>query len=164
MKIASLAGLLLVLPCAGAPAFGADDAGIERMAICKDSWLDWKKGDPERLAALGDHIRTGFSQHGNDPFLVPKSSLSIAGLRVTQLYPDSVGMGVGLSVSVDAPFDETRRKLETVLGKPLGQCETSDGMRTCALKISDMRTVMVMAADKPKTATTLVGCYYYYEK
>jgi len=164
MKIASLTGLMAVLACAAAPVLGADDTAIERVATCKDSWLDWKKSDPERLAALGDHIRTGFSQHENDAFLVPKSSLSIAGLRVTQLYPDSVGMGVGLSVSVAAAFDETRRKLEAVLGKPLGQCETSDGMRTCALKISDMRTVMVMAEDNPKAATTLVGCYYYYEK
>ena len=164
MKIASLAGLLLAITYAAASAAGADDSGIERMATCKDSWLDWKKSDPERLAALGDHIRTGFSQHANDPFLVPKAGTSIAGLRVTQLYPDSVGMGVGLSVSVDAPFDETRRKLEVALGKPLGGCETGDGMRTCTLKISDMRTIMVMAEDNPKSATTLVGCYYYYEK
>lgn len=163
MKFVSLTGLLLAL--AGAtPALGADDSAIERMLTCKDSWLDWKKGDPERLAALGDHIRTGFSQHENDPFLVPKAATSIAGLRVTQLYPDSVGMGVGLSASVAATFDETRRKLEAELGKPLGGCETGDGMRTCTLKISDMRTIMVMAEDNPKSATTLVGCYYYYEK
>ncbi len=37
-------------------------------------------------------------------------------------------------------------------------------MRTCGLEIGDKRTVMLMAEDNPKNATTLLGCYYYYEK
>jgi hypothetical protein len=164
MKIAAWAGILAALPSAIAPAQGADDPGLERMAMCKDSWLDWQKTAPDRLKSLGDHVRSDFSHNDNDAFLVPKSDTSIAGLRVLQLFPDSVGMGVGFSLTVDAPFDKARRTFEAALGKPLEQCETSDGMRTCALKIADMRTFMLMAEDGAKSKTTLVGCYYFYEK
>ncbi len=158
------AGIWAALQFAIVPAWGADDTGIERMATCKDSWLDWKKGNPSRLKAFGDHVRSGFSQKQNDPFLVPRSDTAIAGLRVLQLFPDSVGMGVGFSVTVDAPFDKARRSLERALGKSLGKCETGDGMRTCARKIADMRTFMVMAEDGTTSTTTLAGCYYLYEK
>ena len=37
-------------------------------------------------------------------------------------------------------------------------------MRTCGLEIAEKRTLMLMAEDSPKATTTLVGCYYFYEK
>jgi hypothetical protein len=37
-------------------------------------------------------------------------------------------------------------------------------MRACELKIADQRTVMLMSGDPPNDKTTLVGCYYLYEK
>jgi hypothetical protein len=96
--------------------------------------------------------------------VVPRSRTEIAGLRVTQLFPDSVGMGVGLSVTVEAKFDKARTRLEKTLGKKFAHCETSDGMRTCELQIAEKRIVMLMAEDDPKAASTLVGCYYFYKK
>ena len=81
-----------------------------------------------------------------------------------QVFPESVGMGVGFSIVVDATFDKTRRTLEKTLRKPLKKCEVSDNMRTCALEIGEMRTFMLMAEDNAKSTTTLLGCYYYYEK
>jgi hypothetical protein len=164
MKITFLAGIGLALQLVAGPVWSADDVSIERMATCKDSWLDWKKDDPAKLKSFGDHIGSGFSQKDNDPFLVPSSNTSIAGLHVSQLFPDNVGMGVGFSVTVNAPFDEARRKFETILGKPLTKCDTGDGMRTCGLDIAEKRTFMLMAEDSPKATTTLVGCYYFYEK
>ena len=158
------AGISLALQLVAGPVWSADDVSIERMATCKDSWLDWKKDDPAKLKSFGDHIGSGFSQKDNDPFLVPSSNTSIAGLHVSQLFPDNVGMGVGFSVTVNAPFDEARRKFETILGKPLTKCDTGDGMRTCGLDIAEKRTFMLMAEDSPKATTTLVGCYYFYEK
>jgi hypothetical protein len=147
-----------------APARGADDPEVARMATCRDSWLDWQKTDPVKLQAFGAQFRSEFSRNESDPFFVPKSPLSIAGFPVTRAFPDSVGMGVGFSVFVAGTFDETRKVLEKVLGKPLEHCGVSDDMRSCELKISDMRTVMLMAEDNPKSTTTLIGCYYYYEK
>ena len=162
MKFAALAGAALLLVIA--PAWGADDVSLARLATCQESWLDLQKSDPAGLQAFGQRLHADFSQHGNDPFVVPRSRIEIAGLRVTQLFPNSVGMGVGFSVTVGAKFDETRRRVEKALGKPLVHCETSDGMRTCALQIAEKRTVMLIAEDNPKAASTLIGCYYYYEK
>lgn len=164
MRIPRFALGLMVLAFAAAPVWAGDDAGLARLAICKDSWLDWSKSDPAQLKKFGEHFRAGFSRNGNDPFFVPKANTSIMGLRVVQVFPDSVGMGVGFSLVVDASFDRTRAILEKTLGNKLGKCDTSDGMRTCELDIAEQRTVTLLAQDGAKTNKTLVGCYYYYEK
>jgi len=164
MKSALSAILLIAAQFGSASAQAGNDVGIERLATCKDSWLDWKKSEPGRLKSFGDHFRSTFSSNENDPFYVPKSSESIFGLRILQAYPDNVGMGVGFSVLVDAPFDKARKTLEASLGKPLAKCDNGDGMKTCALEIGAMRTVMLMAEDSPKSTSTLLGCYYFYEK
>lgn len=155
-------GILAAL--AAAPALAADNSGIERMATCRDSWFDWQKGDPAQLKLLGAHMRTALRGDASGSFLVPTARMSIAGLRVLQVYPNSVGMGVGFSVLVDATFADAKRTIEKSLGKPLGKCEVSDDMRTCGLQIADKRTVMMMAPDPEKKTGTLVGCYYFYEK
>jgi hypothetical protein len=164
MKIALFGMLPFALLVAVPFARAADDESLERMALCRDSWFEWQKSDPARLSSFAEHVRSAFSPDKSNPFLVPKSGVTIDGLRVTQLFPDSVGMGVGISLTVDAPFDETKKKLEAALGRPLSKCEASDNMRSCELKISDKRTVMLIAEDSPKAATSLVGCYYFYEK
>lgn len=165
MRTASLAKALIVLGATVVPAFAAGgDTGVARMAICQDSWLDWKTGDPARLQAFAAQFESGYTQGGDGQFLVPKSPQTLAGLRITQVFPESVGMGVGFSVTVDAPFDATRKSVEKLLGKPLGKCETSDGMRSCELELAPQRTVTLMAGDDPKSHATLVGCFYLYEK
>src|SRR5258707_13214977 len=80
------------------PAGAGADIGFERMALCRDSWLDWQKAGDAKLQQLATHLRAAYSQKGNDPYLVPKAATEIAGFRVLQLYPGSVGMGVGFSV------------------------------------------------------------------
>ena len=37
-------------------------------------------------------------------------------------------------------------------------------MRSCELEIAEKRTLVLMAEDSAKATTTLVGCYYFYEK
>ena len=164
MKRAFATWTFIVLDAAITPGWAADDAGIERMATCRDSWLDWNKSNPAQLKKFGDGFRADFSRSGNDPFFVPKKEKRIAGLRVTQAFPDSVGMGVGFSATVEATFDKARQVFEKSLGKKLGKCEMGDGMRSCELGIADKRTFMLMAEDNSKSTTTLVGCFYYYEK
>jgi hypothetical protein len=154
----------MVLALAMAPVWAADDPGLERMATCKDSWLDWNKNDPAQLKKFVDGFRTDFSPHGNDAYWLPKTKKSIQGLNIAQAYPESIGMGVGFSLTVDAPFDQARNMLEKSLGKKLGKCETGDDMRMCELEIAEQRTVTLMAEDSPKSTQTLVGCYYLYEK
>lgn len=164
MKIVLLTIILAVFQSAAGPAGTTDDVGIARLAICQDSWLDWKTSDPAKLQAFADQFRARFSQQGNDAFAVPNASTSIMGLHVAQVFPESVGMGVGFSVTVDAPFDKARAAIEKALGKSLGKCEASDGMRACELEIAEQRTVTLMAEDDAKSTQTLVGCYYLYEK
>jgi hypothetical protein len=155
---------MLALLAGAAPAVGADDPRVENLALCRDSWLEWKNTDPARLNSFIDYFHSAFVQSGNDAFAVPKSAMTIDGLRVRQVFPESVGMGLGFSVLVDATFDAARRALERDLGKPLRQCETGEGMRTCELPIAEQRTVTLLSGDPPNDKTTLVGCFYFYEK
>ena len=154
--------LLLTIPAVAAS--GTDDPAIARMATCQDSWLDWQNKDPAKLKAFAEHFRAAFVQGADQQYLVPRANISIAGLKIVQAFPGSVGMGVGFSLTVDATFDQAKQTLEKSLGKPLTKCDTSDGMKTCELQIAEQRTVTLMAGDSPKAAQTLIGCYYFYEK
>ena len=49
MKCAWPAGILLTLLVGVMPAWGADDPRVENLALCRDSWLDWKTTDPAKL-------------------------------------------------------------------------------------------------------------------
>jgi len=88
----------------------------------------------------------------------------VNGLNLTQVFPGSLGMGVGFSVLVDATFDVARQAVERDLGKPMDDCREGDGMHTCELSIAEQRTVILLSEDPPNDKTTLIGCYYYYEK
>jgi hypothetical protein len=163
MGTRSVAGAALALMGAVAPVQAAEDAGVARLAACQDSWMDWQKTAPEKLDALAAHFRAGYSAHGNTPYYLPKTPTTIAGLKLVQLYPISVGMGVGLSVLVDAPLDKAKATFEAILGKKVGKCEASDGMHACEIELAPKRDFTVMTVDtQPKQ--TLVGCYYFYEK
>ena len=165
MKISARAGLLILFLAGLTPAQAADNLGLERLAICQDSWLDWKASDPARLKKFIDGFQADFSHKGNDAFFVPKSSQTVAGLPVAQVFPESVGMGVGFSIVVNANFANSKASLEKKLGKAINKCEPpSDNMRTCELEIAEKKTITLMAEDNAKSTTTLVGCYYFYEK
>jgi hypothetical protein len=154
---------LSILPFAF-PASAADDTALTRMTLCQDSWLDWSKSDPARMTAFVGQVRAQFVPHGNDPYMLPKAKVSVAGLRVLQAFPQSVGMGVGFSLTVDAGFDDARKAVEKALGKTLSHCESSDGMKDCEFEVAPQRTITLMAEDTPKSRQTLVGCYYLYER
>jgi hypothetical protein len=158
------AGLLLALLLGVAPAWGADEPRVENLALCRDSWVDWKSKDPGKLDSIAAFFRSAFTHKDSDAFAAPKAAMTIAGLKVVQVYPESVGMGVGFSVLVDATFDAARKAIEKKLGAPLSHCETGEGIRACDLSIAEQRTVTLMSGDPPNDKTTLVGCYYFYEK
>ncbi len=147
-----------------APSLAADDPTIERLALCRDSWVDWSKSNPAQIDAFRNGVMTGYTQRQGDPFYVPKKTTSFAGYKIVQLFPGNVGMGVGFSIVVEGTFSKVQQSVEKMLGKPLKDCSTSDGMHSCALDIAEQRTVTLMAGDDPKSNKTLVGCYYFYEK
>jgi hypothetical protein len=164
MTLQNLAGGVLALAVLFTPAFAADDTALTRIALCKDSWVEWQKSDPAKLKAFADAFHARFSPHDNDPFFLPKANVSVLGFHVSQAFPGSVGMGVGFSLTLDATFDETRRAVERALGKTLQKCESGEDMRTCELDIAPQRSVTLLAEDKPGANRTLIGCYYFYEK
>jgi hypothetical protein len=165
MKRAAFAAVVAACLFAALPARAAD-SWLERLAMCQDSWLDWKN-DPVQTKKLGESFNAAFEQKPSGGSWAPRARILVAGLPVVEAIPESVGMGVGFSVIVDAPFATARAQVEKALGKTLKPCEFGDGMRTCALELSAKRTVTVMAPvvpEKGAKATTLVGCFYYYEK
>ncbi len=161
MKTVAVVSLVFTV-LAVLPARAADNLP-QRLATCQDSWLDWKD-DPVRMTQFADSIKASFTQKPDEPYWVPKSPLLVVDLPVLQVYPESVGMGVGFSVVVDAAFDQVRTQVEKTLGKSITHCESGDGMRACDLEIGEKRTLVLMADDNKKAKPTLVGCYYFYEK
>jgi len=161
MKTRTLAAAF-ALAAIATPVAAADDAVLTRLTLCQDSWYD-SKSDAAKMKMLGGHFRAAFKPHGNDPYMVPVKGVTVLGFKVEQAYPDSVGMGVGFSLLVTAPYDKAKKAMETALAKKLKHCEASDGMKSCDFQIAEKRTAMLMTADsEPKH--TLIGCYYFYEK
>ena len=158
-----LTATALALLCAWtAPAGAADDALLQRMTLCQDSWLDWKT-DEARLSRFVSEVESRFSHGDRGPAFTPKAPTKAFGLPVAQLFPQNVGMALGFSVIVNADFAQARRSLEAQLGRTM-KCESSDGERACELKIGEKKTVVLMSEDSGKAKQTLLGCYYYYEK
>jgi hypothetical protein len=149
---------------AAAPANAANEPSLERLATCQDSWFDWKD-DQARATKFAENLRANYAQKSNEAYLVPKSAKKLFGMPVEAVYPESVGMAVGFSVVVTSGFDATKKTIEKALGKPL-QCDPhTDEMRTCQFEKGPKKTVVLMAgSDKADTKSTLVGCYYFYEK
>ena len=136
---------------------------IERLATCQDSWRDWKD-DPVQTKNFVDLFRGAFDHEGEGGSFTSSQTLTVVGLPVVRVYPQSVGMGVGFSVVLDATFDTARAHAEKVVGKKLGGCESGEGMRTCDLEIAKERTVTLLAGEHDEHHETLLGCYYLYEK
>ena len=141
----------------------ADTFSLERMATCKDSWLEW--GDDEaRVGSFRAGFTAQFTQKEGDDFFVPIKPVTLMGLKVVRVYSSTIGMARGFSVTVDAPFEAAKKSVEQSVGQPLKHCETSDGMRTCDLSLAEKKTVMLMADATGREKSTLVGCFYFYEK
>ena len=161
MKTLALSVAAVWAALATCPARAAEDMPLQRLALCQDSWLDWKNDDA-RMARLVNSFESGFTRGAEGAF-TPKSALSVLGHPVTSVYPQSVGMGVGFSLVVQAGFAETRAAIEKQLGKPMA-CSTSEGTRSCELEIGARRTAVLMTGQNGLAKSSLVGCYYFYQQ
>lgn len=162
MKPFLTATTLALLFAGAAPAGAADDALLQRMTLCQDSWLDWKN-DGARLTRFVSEVESRFSQSAGGPSFTPRAPTKAFGLPVTQLFPQTVGMALGFSMIVNADFAQARRGLESRLGRTMS-CENSEEGHACELKIGEKKTVVLMSEGGGKSTQTLLGCYYYYEK
>jgi hypothetical protein len=161
MAIAALAALGVAVPQLHAQT--KDDVGVLRLLTCQDSWMEWKD-DPAKRQKFVDELKMNFKQNERDGTFEPIKPMSILGHQVFQLYPQSVGMGVGYSVIVSASFDATKASLEKQMGKPFDRCETASEGKSCERQLAKLKTVMLMEGSRGKDPKTLFGCYYLYEK
>jgi len=162
MKAVSVLAALLALLSMQVTTQAAEDPAMLRLLTCQDSWLDWKN-DEARMRRFVNTVEAQYVRSEQGTAFTPKAPTTVLGHPVAQVYPQSVGMGLGYSVVVNAPFTVARQSFEKQLGRPL-KCSTSDGMRACELPVAEKKTAMLMASDNPSNKTTLLGCYYYYEK
>jgi hypothetical protein len=162
MKSPLIATTLALLCAWTAPVGAADDALLQRMTLCQDSWLDWKN-DEARQRRFVAEVESRFTRGTSGAGFTPKAPTKAFGLPVEQMFPQSVGMGLGFSLIVNADFAQARRSLEGPLGRTMA-CQNSEEGRACELKIGEKKTVVLMSDGDGKAKQTLVGCYYYYEK
>jgi hypothetical protein len=153
--------LSLALPVCAADKAAPGPAQLQRLALCQDSWLEWKD-DEKRMGPLRDYLRTQFKL-GKDGSFAPNAPLNVMGWNVTHVYPESVGMAVGFSLVMDSGFAATRAAVEKQLGKPMS-CDTSDGFTACELQIAPKKIATILTPDNGKAKTTLIGCGYFYQK
>ena len=163
LRLAFVAALLFATLAATAATPPADEQQMQRLALCQDSWFDWRD-DEARMTRFASSIESRFnaSPQGEGAYL-PKTPLQVLGQAVTHVYPQSVGMGVGFSVALSADLAQARNAIEKQLGKPMA-CAKSDGMQACELKVGAKKTVVLMAPLGSPAKTSLVGCYYFYQQ
>ena len=141
----------------------ADNKLLLQLATCEESWMDWGKSSP-KFDDFRKMFSTDFKQKGGGANFAPIKPLSILGYSLTEVYPESVGMGVGFSVLVDAEFDKVKASLEAQVGKTIGECSKEGDSRSCEHTIGEKKTLLLMEGGRGKNAKTLFGCYYFYAK
>jgi hypothetical protein len=157
LAVTAAATTICLLP---SQARAADDAGMQRLATCQDAWSDWQEGDP-RMKQYQTFIASKLTEADGGAF-TPNGPMTAFGLPITQVSPQSVGMGVGFSLLVAGDLAQVRKQIEKQLGRSM-TCAVSDGAPACELKIASKKTVVLMT-DSPKSRTTLAGCYYFYQQ
>ena len=105
-----------------------------------------------------------FKRKGRGASFEPNKPVSILGYAINEVYPESIGMGVGFSVLVDAEFDTIKASLEKQVGKPITKCSKERDSRSCEYTFAEKKTLLLMEGGRGKNAKTLFGCYYFYAK
>lgn len=162
MKTSTLTAVTLLASVVSAhPAHAADEPQLQRLALCQDSWLDWKD-DEAHMQRYAGHFEQRYDRSPEGDAFVPKAPLRLLGRPVHQVHPQSVGMGVGFSLVLGADFAQARAAVEQQLGKAM-VCATSEGVRSCELKLGPKKTVLLMTGQNGQAKTSLLGCYYFYQ-
>ena len=163
MKFTQITGSFLSCALLFSNAHAADDMLLLQLATCQESWTEWGKSSP-KVDDFRNFFSADFKRKDRDASFAPIKPLSMLGHSVREVYPESVGMGVGFSVVVDAEFDKVKASLEKQVGKSIAECSKEGDSRTCGHTFSEKKTLMLMEGGRGKNAKTLFGCYYFYAK
>lgn len=145
-----------------ASAADAEPASLERLATCQVSWMDWKD-DHRRMGQYMESFDQGFTRVEEEAAFIPKHAISALGFPVTKVYPQSVGMGIGFSMLLAAPLQQVRSQVEKLVGRTL-QCSVGEGMTSCGVELGEHKTVTLVSEGDASGKSSLLGCFYYYEK
>lgn len=140
----------------------AADTQLQRLALCQDRWTDLKD-DAVRMSWFGNYIETRFNRGASDDVFSPKSPTRVLGWSVTHIYPQSVGMGVGFSLTVKVDHARARAAIANQVGQPMN-CTASEGVRSCAVEPGCKRTAVLMAGQNGRALSSLMGCYHFYRQ
>jgi hypothetical protein len=148
------------------PGNEAEERRLRQLATCQDSWFVWKD-DERRMTEYIEGFESNYTRSEEEPAFLPKGPSKVLGFPLIKVYPQSVGMGVGFSLQLAGSLAQVRAKVEQTLGKSL-DCDVSDEVASCGFEIDPKRTI-TLAADgngtgKTSEMTSLLGCFYYYEK
>jgi hypothetical protein len=160
LRLAAAGALLTV--AAAHTAMAAEEPSLQALATCQDSWFEWKN-DAARMAHFADYMRTRFVPGEGGDAYSPKVKTMALGYQVSQVYPQSVGMGLGFSMVVQANFAQARQAMEKQLGRTM-TCSISDGVEACEIQLGEKKTAVLMTGNGGKAATSLLGCYYFYQQ
>ena len=163
MKLSYFSVALVLASIAFSNAQAADDKLFLQLATCQESWLDWKN-IPPKMTPFQNRIATDLKAVEGTAGYTPLKPMSLLGFNVVEVYPGSVGMGLGFSVVVDAGFDNVKTSLEKQVGKRITECSFQENTRDCGYSFAEKKTLTLTEVTKGKNAKTLFGCYYYYEK
>lgn len=162
-RFTPLVSSLLVSFLAFSNVQAADKPLLLQLATCEESWMDWGKSS-SKVDEFRKQFTEDFKRKDRDPGFAPIKPVSILGYSIAEAYPESVGMGVGFSLLVDAEFDKVKASLEKQVGKTIGECSKEGDSRSCEHKIGEKKTLVLFEGGRGKNAKTLFGCYYFYAK
>ncbi len=162
-RLSRLVSSLVLSFLAISNAHAADNKLLLQLATCEESWMDWGKSSP-KVDDFRKLFTEDFKRKDRDPGFTPLKPASILGFNITEAYPESVGMGVGFSVLVEAEYDKVKASLEKQVGKAIGACGKEGDSRSCEHKIGEKKTLVLFEGGRGKNAKTLFGCYYFYAK
>jgi hypothetical protein len=144
------------------PGNEAEERRLWELATCQVSWLPWLD-DKRRMTAYIDGFDADYTRSEDEPAFLPKGPSKLMGFPLIKVYPQSVGMGVGFSLQLAGTLAKVRVEVEHLLGKPL-DCSVSDEMTSCGFELDPKRTITLAADGDGTGKTSLLGCFYYYEK
>lgn len=149
------------LACFSATTHAAGEPVLSRLATCQDTWSGWQEGDP-RMDRYVAFFENGYTRDDDAASFTPKAPTTSMGFSVTNVFPQSVGMGVGFSVTLVGGYAQIQMAVESELKQPM-DCSTSDGMKSCVVGLAADRIVMLTSADNGAAPSSLLGCFYRYD-
>jgi hypothetical protein len=167
-NLATLASACTLTLAVGVATSTAADAAelnpvLTRLATCEDSWLDWRR-DEASMRRFGEQLMAQFKLDEKRRVWVPKGTVTWLGHEVSEITPESVGMGLGFAVLLKTTHQVARPAYERAMGRTLERCENGDGMHSCELKLAEKKTAVMMSPTRKPELGTMLGCYYYYQQ